>query len=122
MPYRHRLDGWMDGSDGQIPHLPQLFPNWCMQKKTKNKTENKTYSTTKMGIFFLILSSLHQGRIWKYDGLPTQTNVHSHKRAIITLSLHMRESSGKPRDAAERGVNRKLVIHILVAKRLPHTN
>lgn len=80
--------------------------------------------TTKAGFFFLILSSLHQGKIWEYDSILTCTHVQAvaHERAIITLLLHTRETSGKPRDAAERGVNRKLVIHILVAPCLPHTN
>lgn len=56
------------------------------------------------------------------EGLGTQRNtskharVHTHKRAIITLLRHRRESSGKPKEAeAQRGVNRKRVTHILVA-------
>lgn len=42
--------------------------------------------------------------------------VYTHKRAIIMLLRHRRESSGKPKEAeAQRGVNRKRVTHILVA-------
>lgn len=54
--------------------------------------------------------------IWEHNEIPANMLVYTHKRAIITLLRHRRESSGKPKEAeAQRGVNRKRVTHILVA-------
>lgn len=76
----------------------------------------------------LFLGGLHQGGIWEYDNTPAcigsvrgRSHIRTHAatraqgRAIITLLRHTRRSSGKPRGAAERRVNRKLVTQILAA-------
>lgn len=68
------------------------------------------------GSFPLFLGVYINGGIWEHSEIPANMLVYTHKRAIITLLRHRRESSGKPKEAeAQRGVNRKRVTHILVA-------